>query len=62
MNRVERSSPPNPQAVTRHTGSVTTASSTPDDVRASRLVLAQLTSRVLSLGLRLLGIETPERL
>lgn len=34
---------------------------TPDDVRASRLVLAQLTSRTLTLGLALLGIEAPHR-
>jgi arginyl-tRNA synthetase len=32
------------------------------DVRASRLVLASLTSRVLTLGLDLLGIEAPTRL
>jgi arginyl-tRNA synthetase len=33
-----------------------------DDVRRSRLALAQLTSRVLTLGLGLLGIEAPQRL
>ncbi len=38
------------------------ASSTPEEIRKSRLVLAQLTSRVLSLGLFLLGIHAPERL
>ncbi|WP_348532862.1 DALR anticodon-binding domain-containing protein [Kitasatospora sp. MAP5-34] len=32
------------------------------DVRDSRLVLAALTSRVLTLGLSLLGIEAPERI
>jgi arginyl-tRNA synthetase len=32
------------------------------EVRDSRLVLAALTSRVLTLGLSLLGIETPERI
>ncbi|MEO6089831.1 MAG: arginine--tRNA ligase [Umezawaea sp.] len=35
---------------------------TSPEARASRLVLAQLTSRVLVLGLSLLGIDTPERL
>jgi arginyl-tRNA synthetase len=34
---------------------------TPQDVRASRLVLAQLTSRTLTLGLALLGIDAPNR-
>lgn len=34
---------------------------TPPDVRASRLVLAQTTSRTLTLGLALLGIEAPNR-
>lgn len=38
------------------------AESTPEATRQSRLVLAQLTSNVLTLGLSLLGIETPERL
>jgi arginyl-tRNA synthetase len=38
------------------------APSTPEDIRRSRLVLAKLTSNVLTLGLSLLGIETPERL
>jgi arginyl-tRNA synthetase len=33
-----------------------------DDLRRSRLALAQLTSRVLILGLALLGIEAPQRL
>lgn len=33
-----------------------------DEVRASRLMLSELTSRVLVLGLGLLGIEAPERL
>jgi arginyl-tRNA synthetase len=33
-----------------------------EDVRRSRLALAQLTSRVLTLGLGLLGIEAPQRL
>ena len=36
--------------------------STSPEARASRLVLAQLTSRALVLGLSLLGIDTPERL
>ena len=35
---------------------------TSPEARASRLVLAQLTSRVLVLGLSLLGIDAPERL
>ena len=34
---------------------------TPADVRASRLVLARLTSRTLTLGLSLLGIDAPDR-
>jgi arginyl-tRNA synthetase len=38
------------------------APSTDDDTRHSRLVLAQLTSKTLTLGLYLLGIEAPERL
>ncbi|WP_093944004.1 arginine--tRNA ligase [Actinoalloteichus hoggarensis] len=38
------------------------AADTPEDVRGSRLVLAALTSQVLTLGLSLLGIEAPERL
>jgi arginyl-tRNA synthetase len=38
------------------------AEETPGPVRASRLVLAQATSRVLTLGLSLLGITTPERM
>ncbi len=38
------------------------ADSTPKNLRQSRLVLAQLTSKVLVLGLSLLGIEAPERL
>ncbi|WP_133852175.1 arginine--tRNA ligase [Labedaea rhizosphaerae] len=38
------------------------ASSTPDDVRGSRLALAALTADVLVLGLSLLGIDAPERL
>ncbi|MGH3468285.1 MAG: arginine--tRNA ligase [Thermocrispum sp.] len=38
------------------------AESTPESVRKSRLVLAQLTSNVLTLGLSLLGIAAPERL
>lgn len=38
------------------------ASSTPPDVRASRLALAEATGRVLRLGLGLLGIESPEHL
>lgn len=38
------------------------ADTTPEDIRMSRLALAQLTSRVLTLGLSLLGIEAPERL
>lgn len=38
------------------------AESTPEGTRQSRLVLAQLTSNVLTLGLSLLGIEAPERL
>jgi arginyl-tRNA synthetase len=33
-----------------------------DEVRASRLALCQLTARVLSTGLGLLGIDTPERI
>ena len=36
--------------------------SAPADIRASRLALAQLTSRALVLGLDLLGIEAPEKL
>jgi arginyl-tRNA synthetase len=36
--------------------------STDEDTRCSRLVLAQLTSKTLALGLFLLGIEAPERL
>ncbi|WP_020668676.1 arginine--tRNA ligase [Amycolatopsis nigrescens] len=38
------------------------AERTPADIRASRLVLAKLTSNVLTLGLSLLGIEAPSRL
>ena len=38
------------------------AATTSPEARASRLVLAQLTSRVLTLGLSLLGIQTPDRL
>jgi arginyl-tRNA synthetase len=38
------------------------ASTTSPEARESRLVLAQLTSKVLTLGLSLLGIEAPERL
>ncbi|WP_199433664.1 arginine--tRNA ligase [Qaidamihabitans albus] len=38
------------------------ADTTPEDLRRSRLVLAQLTSKVLTLGLSLLGIGTPQRL
>lgn len=38
------------------------AESTPEATRQSRLVLAQLTSNVLTLGLSLLGIDAPERL
>jgi arginyl-tRNA synthetase len=38
------------------------AADVPADVRASRLTLAWLTSRVLVLGLSLLGIEAPERM
>ncbi|MQA12296.1 MAG: arginine--tRNA ligase [Pseudonocardiaceae bacterium] len=38
------------------------AASTPDEIRRSRLVLAKLTSNVLTLGLSLLGIDAPERL
>jgi arginyl-tRNA synthetase len=38
------------------------ADSTPPALRASRLHLAQLTSRTLVTGLSLLGIQTPERL
>lgn len=38
------------------------AQSTDDELRRSRLVLATLTSRVLTLGLSLLGIGTPERM
>lgn len=34
----------------------------PEDVRASRLGLAELTARVLARGLSLLGIEAPERM
>ena len=34
----------------------------PPDVRASRLVLCELTGRTLRTGLGLLGIETPERM
>ena len=32
------------------------------ELRASRLALSELTSRTLTLGLELLGIEAPERL
>lgn len=38
------------------------AADVPADVRDSRLALARLTSRVLVLGLSLLGIDTPERM
>jgi arginyl-tRNA synthetase len=38
------------------------AATTTPEARESRLVLAQLTSKVLTLGLSLLGIEAPERL
>ncbi|MGH3624493.1 MAG: arginine--tRNA ligase, partial [Sciscionella sp.] len=38
------------------------ASSTPAELRRSRLALAELTSRVLILGLSMLGIEAPQRL
>ena len=38
------------------------AATTSPEARESRLVLAQLTSKVLTLGLSLLGIEAPERL
>jgi arginyl-tRNA synthetase len=38
------------------------ATSTPEELRQSRLVLVTLTSKVLTLGLSLLGIEVPERL
>ncbi|MGQ0573636.1 MAG: DALR anticodon-binding domain-containing protein [Pseudonocardia sp.] len=38
------------------------ADTTTGEVRASRLALAELTSRALVLGLDLLGIEAPERL
>jgi arginyl-tRNA synthetase len=38
------------------------AASTDEDTRRSRLVLAQLTSKTLTLGLSLLGIAAPERL
>jgi arginyl-tRNA synthetase len=38
------------------------ASNTPQDVRRSRLVLAELTSQVLTTGLSILGIDAPERL
>jgi len=34
----------------------------PPDVRASRLVLCEITGRTLRTGLGLLGIETPERM
>lgn len=36
--------------------------STPEAIWQSRLVLAELTSNVLTLGLSLLGIDAPERL
>ena len=38
------------------------ATSTPDNIRESRLVLASVTSSALMLGLSLLGIEAPEQL
>lgn len=38
------------------------ATSTPEELRQSRLVLVILTSKVLTLGLSLLGIEVPKRL
>ncbi|WP_158891386.1 arginine--tRNA ligase [Amycolatopsis anabasis] len=38
------------------------APATPGEIRRSRLALAELTARVLTLGLALLGIEAPERL
>jgi arginyl-tRNA synthetase len=38
------------------------ATNVPADLRNSRLMLARLTSRVLVLGLSLLGIDTPERM
>jgi arginyl-tRNA synthetase len=38
------------------------APTTPEDIRRSRLVLAKVTSNVLTLGLSLLGIQAPARL
>ncbi|MGJ8563751.1 MAG: arginine--tRNA ligase [Alphaproteobacteria bacterium] len=38
------------------------AESTPDDIKASRLALAETTLRQLEQGLSILGIETPERM
>ena len=38
------------------------ASNVPDDIKSSRLALASLTLRQLSIGLDILGIETPERM
>ena len=35
---------------------------TPDDIRASRLALAELTLRQLEMGLNILGIEAPDRM